>query len=419
MLKRASVSGFGTTVWLRPRRAGRAILARQGAPLSTRATAASSAAVFAYLASAYALVYYVVPGRVSPSLNVYVFQPLLWTGLAVLAFVFWRRLPDRPRPSRRLAGLALFAGLFQVSALVLAGVLFGFGHSLYARSALHMAENGVYLATLLAGMEMSRAYLLHSWGRVSPMGGFAAVALLYAAVALAPGQYGLLGDSDRAFQTAGTSFLPGLSESVMATLLVSIGGPVPALAYRLFLVGFAWFSPVLPHLEWTMTAFLGTVTPVLAMLIVRDAWFAQQECTPGETEEKRGVSPLYILAGVAVVGLIWLNVGLFGVHPALVSGVSMGPTLRAGDIVLTKEVDPSSLQVGDIIRYRRPQGSVLHRIKEIERTSSGLVLVTQGDNNNTPDPPILSQQIEGKMVAKIPKVGWVAIGVQKAVRGFR
>ena len=419
MFRQASVPGFGTTARLWPQRMTAKIFARQGAPLSTRATAVSSAAVFGYLAAAYALIYYVMPGRAGPNLNLYVAQPLLWSGLAVLAFALWRRLPDCPPVSRHLAGLALFAGLFQVSALVFAGVLFGFGHSPYASGALHLVENAFYLATLLAGMEMSRAYLLHTWGRVSPLGGFAAVALLYAAVGLAPATYELLTGTNRTFETAGALVLPAISVSIMATFLVSVGGPLPAFAYRVVLVAFTWFSPLLPQLDWTMIAFIGTVTPVLAMLIVRDAWVAQNETENEKTEEKRGVSPLYMLAAVAVVGLIWLNVGLLGFRPALVSGVSMRPSLRVGDIVLTKEVDPGSLEVGDVIRYRRQQGSVLHRIRAIERTGSGLVFVTQGDNNNAADPPVLPQQIEGKMVANVPKVGWAPIGVQKVLRGLQ
>ena len=390
---------------------------RQGASRESGmwSTLAGSAPVAVYLIAAYYAVHKVVPRYLHGGLNIYVAQPLIWGGLAILAYWLWRRLPDRPRFSRGLLGLAVVAGVFQVSVLVSAGLLYGFGHSPHAGQALNMAKNGLYIGTMLVGFETSRAYLLHTWSRVNVVLAFAVVALLYTALAIAPGQYAFFGGTERAFEVTGGQFLPTASESVLATFLASVGGPVPAFTYRFILASFEWFSPILPNLEWMITAFVATLAPVLAMLIIRDIHLSSQLEGDDEEEQEGGISPLWMMAAIVVVALIWLNTGLLGVKPAMVSGHSMSPAFETGDFVITREVAPESLDVGDIIRYRKGNIAVMHRIVEIEEGASGPVFITQGDSNNTVDEPVLAEQVEGEIVLVLPEVAWPGIYVRNLI----
>ena len=390
--------------------------------------------VAGYLAAAYGAVYRVLPGRLSADANIYLAQPLIWSGLALLAYLLWRRLPGHPVASPMLVGLALVAAAFQLSFLVLAGVLAGFGLSPYAGPAIFMLKNALYIVTLLAGLEMSRAYLLHSWGRINPALAFAAVALLMAAVNIPLSQFSFAGGREANLEAIGVWFLPNIAESVMATLLAAFGGPLVSFSYVLSLAAFEWFSPILPDLEWTVYAFVYTLGPVVAMVIVRDV-YSSWTATPAEEEEEdsgRDLSPLWVVAGLVLVGALWLNAGMLGVRPAVVSGSSMQPTYSATDVVFTKEVEPEELVVGDIIRYDNNGVPIMHRIVAIPEElspgiyagedgpivlpegSSGPVFITQGDGNNVTDEPIVAQQIEGKVVFSIPKLGWPA----KVVKDF-
>jgi len=374
--------------------------------------------VVTYLLATYAIIYWFLPGRLSADLNIYVAQPLMWGGLALLSYLLWRNLEDRPALSLGFLALAILAGVFQLSILVSAGLVFGFGYSPYAAQAMNMAKNGLYVVTFLAGVEMSRAYLVHRWSGVNTLIVIAAVALLLGVVGIPPAHYREMDETGRAFQTAGTSFLPTASEGVMATLLAFVGGPLPAFTYRLLLHAFEWFSPILPDLEWTVAAFVGTLSPILATVIVLGVQFG------GHSEEKpaeRGwdVSPLWMLTAIVVVGVIWLNAGLLGVQPALVSGGSMEPTLHLGDVVFTRQVDADTIAVGDVVRFTDGQAAMLHRVVEVYHGPEGSYFVTRGDNNNVEDQPILATQIEGKVVFTLPKVGWVPIYVNKLINRFR
>ena len=71
--------------------------------------------------------------------------------------------------------------------------------------------------------------------------------------------------------------------------------------------------------------------------------------------------------------------------------------------------DPASLRVNDVIRFRQGDISIVHRIVAIDDGPDGLVFTTQGDNVSLPDPPVTPEQIEGKVVFLIPKVGHLTL----------
>jgi signal peptidase len=160
------------------------------------------------------------------------------------------------------------------------------------------------------------------------------------------------------------------------------------------------------------------------MLIVRDAYFsspAAKETADGAdaqpATENRGISPLLLFAGGVMVAVIWLNSGLLGVTPYLVSGPSMKPGLSPGDVVVARDVEPEAIAIGDIIRVRTANGFVIHRVVQIDETDEGLWFTTKGDNNNVRDAPIRESQVAGKVVFDLPYAGWVPIKLKELVGG--
>ena len=93
----------------------------------------------------------------------------------------------------------------------------------------------------------------------------------------------------------------------------------------------------------------------------------------------------------------------------IVSG-SMQPALEIGDIVIVKEEPPEQLHVNDIISFRQGQSVITHRIIEKNDTKQ---YRTKGDYNNAEDHQLVHyQQVEGKVVAVIPKIGNITIFMQ-------
>ena len=132
-----------------------------------------------------------------------------------------------------------------------------------------------------------------------------------------------------------------------------------------------------------------------------------------EEDDRARVPGAWLLAAVVSVTLLFFNAGGFGYRPTLIVGPSMRPTFDTGDIVVTAPASPETLQVGDVIRFRTEEGSIVHRVKGVQRDEAGLVFITRGDGNNVDDPAVLPEQIEGRMVLLIPKVGWPALAMRK------
>ena len=93
----------------------------------------------------------------------------------------------------------------------------------------------------------------------------------------------------------------------------------------------------------------------------------------------------------------------------IVSG-SMEPNIHVYDVIISKKVDPSTLEKGDVITFlsndtRFYGATVTHRIIQEVDKSKG-IFRTQGDANNVSDEALtVGDNILGKVVMRIPQLG--------------
>lgn len=121
----------------------------------------------------------------------------------------------------------------------------------------------------------------------------------------------------------------------------------------------------------------------------------------------RFVTSLLLVAGIAaVLWPVWLG-GRSAV--IMVSGVSMEPTMRTGDLALLRQ-EPA-YEVGDIVAFRVPEGQqgagavVIHRIIG-GSGQTGYRL--QGDNKPLPDPwTPKNADVIGSRWSLVPRAGAV------------
>lgn len=82
---------------------------------------------------------------------------------------------------------------------------------------------------------------------------------------------------------------------------------------------------------------------------------------------------------------------------------------QAGDVIVVMPIKENGLHKGDVITFHPSNGSdtlLTHRIRDLTRDKDGqLEIVTQGDANNSADKAISFEQIVGKKVLTIPKLG--------------
>ena len=90
--------------------------------------------------------------------------------------------------------------------------------------------------------------------------------------------------------------------------------------------------------------------------------------------------------------------------------------------MLVGPIHANEVKVGDIVLYQMPnKQKVLHRVIAIDTSAQGAREFTfKGDNNNTPDLlPVHDDQLIGRYMGHVPKIGWVAIKFNQLIGGLR
>ena len=94
-----------------------------------------------------------------------------------------------------------------------------------------------------------------------------------------------------------------------------------------------------------------------------------------------------------------------------VASGSMKPALQVNDVILVK-ITNEDLKKGDIIAFQSEDAVITHRILYID----GNIITVKGDNNNIVDKPISKDQVIGKIVKVIPKLGvWKKVIVEPKI----
>ena len=132
---------------------------------------------------------------------------------------------------------------------------------------------------------------------------------------------------------------------------------------------------------------------------------------------------VWLVVAVAVAMMIFTVVSvntfnradrdIFGYKAFVVLSDSMSKTdFSAGDLVLIREIDPSTLQAGDIITYQSQNShnygeNVTHKIRSLTVTPDGAPgFITYGTTTNTDDAAVVTFPfVLGKYEMVLPKVG--------------
>ena len=105
---------------------------------------------------------------------------------------------------------------------------------------------------------------------------------------------------------------------------------------------------------------------------------------------------------------------VFGITPLVVLSGSMSGEddghIEIGDLVFVTKAEYSELSIGDVVTYRDGKSFTTHRIIGVDDEG---YFTTKGDANNTADKrPLLEENLIGRVVGRIPKVGDFALFLQ-------
>lgn len=148
---------------------------------------------------------------------------------------------------------------------------------------------------------------------------------------------------------------------------------------------------------------LGTST--VQASISRFAWPRELATRAVRTAVLLGSLVITTVVSVALLATV-LGYDLF-----VIDGGSMAPSVPAGALLISDRVSPASLEVGDVITFRRssaPESPVTHRVIRIESGAAGPELWTKGDANQTADPqPLTGSDPVSVMRVSLPMAGYL------------
>lgn len=122
------------------------------------------------------------------------------------------------------------------------------------------------------------------------------------------------------------------------------------------------------------------------------------------------LSTIILVVLLALAAVLIVPVILGYTELAVLTG-SMQPTIPVGSLIYVKEVEPSTLQVGDVVTYQLEGDTmVTHRVVEVNPDEG--YLVTQGDANEDPDGQIPFDRIVGKMDFHLPYLGYISMNIR-------
>lgn len=130
---------------------------------------------------------------------------------------------------------------------------------------------------------------------------------------------------------------------------------------------------------------------------------------------------LYILLFIVVILMLVVvilqrassnTISLGGYRIFTVATGSMVPKYEVSDVLVSKEIDPSEIKVGDDIVYLGKEGSfkdkvVTHQVISIEEENGNYKIITKGIANIEQDPEITQDQVFGKIVYKVKTLSFI------------
>ena len=108
------------------------------------------------------------------------------------------------------------------------------------------------------------------------------------------------------------------------------------------------------------------------------------------------------------------SISIGGYRIFAVATGSMVPKYEVGDVLISKEIEPSEIKVGDTVVYKGEVGGfkdkfVTHQIQSINKQEDGTYkFTTKGISNIEVDPEISETQVYGKIIYKVKTLSLIS-----------
>ena len=221
-----------------------------------------------------------------------------------------------------------------------------------------------------------------------------------------------LSESEGIFVFISVVVLPVISRELLCSYLAYKVSYLPSLIFKVVIVLYEFVFPIIPNLGYYLYA---TFNLFLAFFIYflssKSIDYAEKAKTYVKKSTRRIIYyPILIL----LIILIALISGVFKYKLIAIGSDSMKPVYARGDAIIYKKADASEVDKGDIIVFYKNNTIVTHRIVNITRGGSTLVIKTKGDANNAPDTfDVNGSEVLGIVEYRIKYIGFPTVWINE------
>lgn len=357
-------------------------------------------------------VFVIVPNRSEMNLYNELINPLMWIVICVVAIFLGKDSGLRVRSGVNKTQSLLIVLIIYIILYFLSGLIFGFERTPYSKDILSVLLNLWSFGSIIILQEYVRLQLVKNGNK--KMYSLILTTLVFFVLNL---NYSNFLDNFTDFKTifiyVSSVLLPAIAESAILTYLVYTSGVKASIIYRLFVTIPPFLIPIVPSLDWFVTAVVGVVLPLAVYIYINYVNVVKNErLSRGERKRYSPVVYIPVFALIAVFAAFVM--GLFKYQPVAVLSGSMSPTFNRGDAViinkLTKQ-EKNELKKGDIIQFISGTKYVVHRIYKVTNDEYGnKAFITKGDHNNAPDSDMVSlDNVIGKVSFSVPLIGYPSV----------
>ena len=344
------------------------------------------------------------------SIYTMVINPLFWILLCVALKIYIKKTYAVAKLKKEIIDYTLIAVLGYIIVYLISGLFVSFGKNPNSATLKGLIINFWVTGTVILTREYVRYLIINNtYEKQKKKVGIALIIIMTLL------EVKTLNITDMnvyyAFKQIASVFLPVLSKNILFTYLAYCKNYVAAVCYDLLIYLVLWLSPILPNMTWFMIAIIDIATPIILLLYIRyikrkKDYFKSKE--GASDSEPKSVIILVII----VILAIWFALGIFPVKPIAIATGSMSPQINIGDVAIIKKCGPNDVEVGDIIEYKMPDFTVVHRIVEIKQENGRYYFATKGDSNDSRDKNLVTEdQLIGKCLFKIRYLGYPAIWI--------
>lgn len=289
------------------------------------------------------------------------------------------------------------------------GLIIGYSYNVYSTSFIGILRNIIVIVVPILFREEVRSRFLFLNKKKF---GIFFITLLFIVLELFSSTFFTYSNNEELFINFFSVFLPIVLENILLTYLAFIGIRSTVYAYFIPMLISRYFIPITLDVDWFFALLFQLILVVVIFYVSFNEYLWKEKRMYSYKTNKTN-SVIYLFGVVLIVSFGLFVAGVFKYRPVAILTYSMEPIFTRGDAVIVEKLnkeEKNKLKKGDIIQYQVDKTVVVHRIIKVKKEDNKKVYILKGDNNNAKDPkPVYMEQIMGKVLFSIPKVGYPSV----------